>query len=516
MSSSKIVVKNSMIGTMAQMCSMVIGFISQRLFLRYLGLEITGINSVISETLGFLAFAELGVGTAISYRLYKPLVEKDTKKLTALMQLYRSLYQLIGGVVFAAGLVLMLFLPVFINDASSDMQFIRTAYIIQLISTASSYFFAYKRTLIFVDQKQFVCKIVDISTNIVFAVLRIISMVLYHNFHLYLLLQLLQTITANVILSQYCNKHYSFVKTKTKEKFDDVKGMFKDTKDILIGRAAGYVYSSTDNLVISTFSGIVLAGGFSNYRYVTNSVKNLINGMTDSIAATIGNYIQKNDVEESYTLLRRYSFIRYVVANIAATGLCICTDAFVGVAFGTEYIMRYSVLYLIVIDIFIGIVYGPLGEFTGVLGYFSIEKYINAAGAIINLGTSILLVQFFGIEGVLIGTCLSQLFFWIAKSILLCKKYFQSTEKLKELWKRYIGYIVLTVTQVFVLHFVKQKLFAGQYDLLAFLVEGVISVAVSVAAVSICYFRTEEYKYLIDILKGIVTKILGKRKSKNS
>ena len=82
--------------------------------------------------------------------------------------------------------------------------------------------------------------------------------------------------------------------------------------------------------------------------------------------------------------------------------------------------------------------------------------------------------------------------------------------------KRYIGYIVLTVIQVFVLHFMKQKVFAGQYDLIAFLVEGVISVAVSVAAVSVCYFRTEEYKYLTDILKGIVTKILGKRKSKNS
>lgn len=511
MSSSKIVIKNSMIGTIAQMCSMIIGFMTQRLFLRYLGLEIAGINSVISETLGFLSFAELGVGTAISYRLYKPLVEKDTKSLTALMQIYRKLYQIIGMVVFVAGIAMMFFLPVFINDASSDMQFIRKAYIIQLISTASSYFFAYKRSLIFVDQKQFVCKIVDISTNIVFSVLRIISLLCYKNFHVYLLLQLVQTITANMILAHYCNKHYSFVKAKTKEKFDDVKGMFKDTKDILLGRAAGYVYSSTDNLVISTFSGIVLAGGFSNYRYVTNAVKNLITGMTDSITATIGNYVQKNDVKESYILLRRYSFIRYVVANIAATGLCICTDAFVGVAFGTEYIMQSSILYLIVIDIFIGIVYGPLGEFTGVLGYFSIEKYIHAAGALINLGTSIVLVQFMGVEGVLIGTCLSQVFFWIAKSILLCKKYFQSTEKLKEMWKNYIGYVVLVVVQIVVLHFVKQQLFAGQYTIWAFLIEGVMSVGVSVLAISICYFKTEQYQYLLNILKGIVGKVVRKK-----
>lgn len=507
MSGSKIVVKNSMIGMSAQMCSMILGFISQRLFLKYLGLEVVGINSVIVETLGFLSFAELGVGTAISYRLYKPLVQKDTKMLASLMHLYKTLYSIIGAVVFGVGLVLMFFLPVFINDAVSDMEFIYTAYVIQLFSTASSYFFAYKRSLIFVDQKQFVCKIVDIVSNIAFSCLRIASLFVWHNYHIYLLLQLFQTLTANVILSYYCNKNYRFVKTEKKEKFQDIRGMFKDTKDVLIGRVAGYVYSSTDNLVISTFSGIVLAGGFSNYRYVTNAVKNLVYGMTDNISATIGNFVQLRDKEDSYVMFKRYSFIRYVVANIAATGLCICTDAFVAVAFGGQYIMETSVLYLIVMDIFIGIVYGPIGEFITVLGYFSYEKYINAAGAAINIGLSVLLVQFMGIEGVLIGTCVSQVFFWVAKSILLCRKYFVSAEKLQEMWKSYIGYVVLVIVQVVFLHVIKHRFFSGWYTIGAFIIEGILSVGVSAAAITLVYFRTEQYQYLLGILKGILKKV---------
>lgn len=507
MSSSKIVIKNSIIGTTAQICSLVISFFSQRYFLRYLGLEVQGINSVIGDTLGFLAFAELGVGTAITYRLYKPLGQKDTKELASLMQVYRFLYQIIGAVVFMVGLVLMVFLPVFINDAVSDMGFIRTAYLIQLFATASSYFFAYKRSLIFADQKQFVCKIVDICTNIFFSILRIISLICFHNFHIYLLLQFVQTLTANVILAYYCNKNYSFLKTETKEKFQDVKGLFKDTKDVLIGRVAGYVYSSTDNLVISTFSGIVLAGGFSNYKLVTNSVKNLVNSMTDSITATIGNYVQSKDAQESYRMFRNYTFIRYVVANIAATGLCICTDAFVGMAFGIEYVMQSAVLYLIVVDIFIGIVYGPLGEFTTVLGYFSIEKYINATGAIINIGLSVLLVQYLGVEGVLVGTCVSQVFFWVAKSILLFGKYFRSWENLRKMWISYIGYVALVVGQIAALYVLKQKAFGGQYTVVSFVLEGFICVGVSVAIISICYFKTEQYQYLISILKSVVLKV---------
>ena len=209
-----------MIGMMAQTCSMIIGFVSQRFFLRYLGLEIQGINSVITETLAFLAFAELGVGTAISFRLYKPLATNDKKELAILMQLYSKLYKIIGIVVFFLGLVLMLFLPIFINDASQSMNYIYQAYMIQLIATASSYFFAYKRSLIFVDQKQFVCKIVDIGCNIVCSILRVVVLIAFQSFHLYLLLQLIQSVASNVILACYCDKYYGFIKEKTNSRFN--------------------------------------------------------------------------------------------------------------------------------------------------------------------------------------------------------------------------------------------------------------------------------------------------------
>lgn len=512
MSNSRVVIKNSSIGMIAQICSMVIGFYSQRIFLRYLGLEIIGINSVITETLGFLSFAELGVGTAISFRLYKPLVQNDTKTLSTLMQIYRTLYRIIGIVVFVLGLLLMVFLPIFINDASFDITFICTAYLVQLTATASSYFFAYKRSLIFVDQKQFVCKIVDIFCNIVFSLFRIVILIAFRNYHIYLFLQLFQTITGNLILSFYCDRNYSFAKIKSNEKFKGINDLFGDAKDVLIGKIAGYAYSSTDNLVISTFSGITLAGGFSNYTYVTNAVKHLTYSITDSIVATIGNNVQLKESKENLGIFRKYTFIRYVLANITATGLCISADAFVGFAFGSQYIMDYIILYLIAFDIYIGIVYGPICEFTTVLGYFKYEKYINILGAAINLGLSIGLVQSMGITGVLIGTVVSQLFFWITKSALLYWKYFQSMADFCQIWNKYISYTILTTLQVFLLHLIKQTFFYGKYNFLTFLIEGTASITVSSMAISICFGRTEEFKYMMSIIKSIFQKILAKIK----
>lgn len=511
MSSRKIVMKNSMIGMIAQSCSMIIGFISQRFFLKYLGLEIQGINSVIIETLSFLAFAELGVGTAISFRLYKPLANNDKKELTVLMQLYSKLYRIIGVVVFFVGLVLMFFLPIFINDATQSMSFIYQAYMIQLVATASSYFFAYKRSLIFVDQKQFVCKIVDIGCNIVCSILRVIVLIVFRSFHLYLLLQLIQSVASNVILACYCDKHYSFVKEKTNEKFTDVKGMLNDMKNLLLGKVAGYVYSCTDNLVISTFIGVSVAGGFSTYRYVTNAVKNLMHNTTDSITATLGNNVQTREVEANYEVLRKYSFVRFVVGNVLVTGLCMCTDAFVGVAFGKEYIISHWVLYFICADMFVGIVYGPLNEYINVLGYFDMEKYINLGGAAINIALSILLVQKMGIVGVLIGTVASQVFFMVAKSILLFRRYFKSHEKLREMLGVYAGYIVVVLLQNIALHFLKNILFFEKYTLVVFLVEGCISVLVSCICVCVLYRKTEQFEFLYSIVKNIIGKFTKKQ-----
>ena len=166
MLSSKVVVKNSLIGIIGHMVSMIFGFVIQKAFLYYLGLEILGVNGVITDTLGFLSLAELGVGGAITYRLYKPLVENDEEKIASLMKLYNYLYNIIGLIVFAVGNILMLFLPFFMKGITVDLAYVRVAYYIQLITTASSYFFAYKRSLLYVDQKQYVCKIIDLCCNI--------------------------------------------------------------------------------------------------------------------------------------------------------------------------------------------------------------------------------------------------------------------------------------------------------------------------------------------------------------
>ena len=191
--------------------------------------------------------------------------------------------------------------------------------------------------------------------------------------------------------------------------------------------------------------------------------------------------------------------------DIAATGLIVCADTFVGVFFGEQYVLEKIISILIVTDIFIGVIYGPLGEVINLLGYFREEKIISILGAVTNLGSSIILVQIMGMKGVLYGTCISQIVFLIGDSIILFKKYFKSGKKMIQLWKRYVVYAFIVIIQTIIIELGVNQIFGKNYTLVVFVVEVIMCVIISVLVVFIVFRKTREYEYLINLLKKFVS-----------
>ena len=309
-----------------------------------------------------------------------------------------------------------------------------------------------------------------------------------------------------MIIAINCNKRFSYINKKEIKTYENVKGIFVDTMDILFGKIAGYIWSSTDSIVVSAFKGLVITGGLSNYKYVTNAAKNVLHSITEPIAATIGNFLQIKDKEECFTMFKSYTFFRFVMLDIMATGLIICADCLVALCFGEQYVMSKLVTVLIVGDIFIGVIYGPLGEMVSLLGYFSVDKKINFAGAAINIVSSIIMVQVMGMPGVLVGTCLSQLFFWITKSILVCKKYFASKKKLLLLWKDYLLYTAIVVVQTVLIEVFISGRWKGMYTIPIFIAEVSVCVIVPGLLILIIFGKSAEFKYLLNILNKALKK----------
>ena len=149
-----------------------------------LGMAYTGLNSLFTSVLSVLNLAELGVGSAMVFSMYKPIAEDDTKKLCALMRLYKIYYRVIGLVIMVLGLLITPAIPYLIkSDVPPDIN-IYVLYLMNLFMTVLSYWlFAYKNCLLFAHQRNDIGDKIGYVINTVKYVAQILVLVLFKNYY---------------------------------------------------------------------------------------------------------------------------------------------------------------------------------------------------------------------------------------------------------------------------------------------------------------------------------------------
>ena len=110
--------KNIFFGYISNIVILVMGFLQRTVFIAVLGRTLLGVNGLYTDVLSMLSLAELGIGTALNYSLYKPVANHDYEKIKSYMQLYKKAYLVIAGVISVIGLALIPFLPYIIKDRS--------------------------------------------------------------------------------------------------------------------------------------------------------------------------------------------------------------------------------------------------------------------------------------------------------------------------------------------------------------------------------------------------------------
>ena len=207
--------KNSMMnmitGFLSRGIVMILGIISRTVFIHTLGNEYLSVNGLYSNILNLLSLAELGFGSAMVYSMYKPLAEGDQAKLNSLMTLYKKVYRIIGIVIFSLGICIIPILDWIIKDPP-NIAHLTLYYILFLCNTTLSYwFFAYKASLLVADQKTYVLNNIRNIIHVIKTGFQIIILISFHNYFLYLLLNLIFTVTENMIVSAVVNRKYTVV-----------------------------------------------------------------------------------------------------------------------------------------------------------------------------------------------------------------------------------------------------------------------------------------------------------------
>ena len=504
----KLVYKSSVIEIISQFFTAVIALLLRSAFVKYLGIDYVGLNVVIEDILSMLSLAELGFQSAIIYRLYKPIANDDYQQINSILSVLKKVYIIIGTVIIAGGMSLLPFLKGIINNVNVSWNIIYTAFILNLIATASTYYLGYKRTFLYANQRQYFITIVDTISNIGCSLLKVLIIILTNNYILAISLNLVRNVLVNLILDKYANNKYP-LHINTKEKVDKqlTKGIVRDSKDVLAIKLAIFCYSSIDSLVISRFIGTNTVGYVSNYLTITNNISNISAKLFASLAPIVSLYLVENSLEDSYRLLNNYTFVRYAIALILFIPTFILSNEFISIWIGEQFIIPNSalLLFVILLDKYISMVHGPIVEFDEGLGYFKDIKYVLFIGSIAKLIVSIVGSNVIGVIGVYLGTAIAQVIFWIGRAKILFTNFFDNHLK-KKYWYKQLIYILNIIVTFFACNIV-YNLLNLNHSMFSFIVNGFLCVFICFIDIVIVFHKTDEFHYFLEIALSFVEKV---------
>ena len=303
---------NSSISTIVFFLKLVMQFVVRTFFIRYLGVTYLGLNGLFSNVLSILYLAELGIGTSIVYSMYKPIAVGDREEINALMDLYKKAYHYIGIGVAVIGVSVIPLFPYISGNYSITNEFI-FYYLLYLSNSVLSYFFTYKRSLLIAHQRTYVVNLNDFIFLLLSNIFQIYLLVHYKSFSLYLLVQLVFTLLGNLSISFKVDKDYSELKRYQKKQLSKKK--MSNIKRNVIGnmssKVGGVIVMGTDSILISSFVGLSAVQFTSNYTMIINNVQNLCKQVTNSITASIGNYIVSANTKDALDLFKKHLFVNY-------------------------------------------------------------------------------------------------------------------------------------------------------------------------------------------------------------
>lgn len=508
MSRTNNMIRNVSWSFLGQGLGILASFIVRIVFIRILGSTYLGLDGLFSNILTILSLSELGVGTAITYSLYKPLAEKDKSKLKSLMALFKKVYTIIGLIIFGIGFGLTPFLSFFINDMP-DIKGLEIIYMLFVTNTAVSYFFSYKRNLILADQNRHIETIYRYGFYIAMNFIQIIYLLISKDYFGYLIIQVIMTILSNWALSRKADKMYPFLKEKNIKKLSkkEKNEIVKNTKGLMIQKVGNVVVNSTDNIILSKFVSLASVGFYSNYRLVIYALMMVINQIYTSLTPGIGNFFIDQDESRRIELFKKSNFITYWLAYFCSICLIVLFNDFIYMFAGKEYLFGFGVVFIIVFNFYFTVMRKVVISFREAAGLFYKDRYRTLFEALCNLVVSIVLALKCGVFGVFLGTAISffSLSFWIEVFVLF-KDGLKS--KVSYYYLDYFKKLLLTLVVGGLLYYLCGLL--SGYVLIRFIIKCFICLIVPNIIFYVIYRNTVEFNYFKDLGLGMISKIKRK------
>ena len=446
---------NSTVAIISKILIFVLQFICRTVFIRILSTEYLGINGLFSNILTILSFAELGMGNAIIFKLYKPIAENDIEKIKTYMKFYQKVYILIGLIISAIGIAIIPFLKYMINDVPDIKENIYVIYILFLANSTIFYFFTYKKSLVISYQKEYIITIINFIVNAIQNIVQIIILLITKSYILYLIIQILSVFLDNYISAKKADKMYPFIKEKKYQKISksEEKNIFSDVKSLVLYKIGTILSSGTDNIIISTFIGVKEVGLLSNYTTITNSILGFLLSFFNGFTASVGNLNTGKDDGKKESVFYQILLLSFLICGVVSISIILLSNDFINIWLGNEYILNFSVCFALGFNIYVEGMRFVNYTFRDTMGLFKKGRLIPLISSICNVILSVILVQFLGMFGVLIATGITNLFITTMYDPYIIHKYKFNTSS-RRYYLTYLYYLIIFISDLVICSFV--------------------------------------------------------------
>lgn len=502
------VIKNSTSSIIYKIVHVMIQFVMRTAFIRILGNEYTGVSGLFTDIVQVLSVVELGLDSSMVYALYKPLAQRDEKRISALLKFYRSAFDIIGIAVLLGGLCLLPFLHLFVNDVPNIKENINCIFMMYVITSGFSYFLIYKTVLLRADQKSRTISNCSSVVEIVECVLEIVLLLVFKNFYAYLILRFIATVSGNMILSIISTRKYPEYMKRISERLAkaDQRRLLRDLACITIYNIASVVINSTDSVFISAFVGTAEVAVIGNFTLIIRSVNTTIGQVANATKASVGNLVATANIVKQHQTFGRMNFLSFWAACCSGTCLMALLNPFIGdIWFDRSYTVPDYIIAIMVLNFFIAIMAYPVESFRIANGLFVYGWYRPAVMAVLNIVLDIYMGRKWGITGIFLATSISRLLtqVWF-DPYLIYKLVFRKDSK--EYFLKYILYVGVTALSCLTA-FEICKLVSLSNVLIGFGSKLIVAMVIPNIFICLLFRKTDEYSYVLNMVKSLLKKV---------
>ncbi len=436
---------NARVNLIFYLLTLVLSFFSRKIFLDCLGADFVGLTGTLQNLLGFLNLAELGIGSAIGYVLYKPLFEHDQNKINEIISVMGYLYRIIGFIILISGIILSCFLPLIFPDTGFHISLIFFAYYAFLGSSLIGYFINYRQNLLGADQRNYVITGYFQSITILKTLIQMTLAYYTGSYYLWIAIEFIFGIIYSFILNWKINQTYPWLKTEVSKGRELLKKhplIIKNTKRIFLHKIGIVTQWQAMPILIYAFVSLRMVAYYENYSLLATKLLGLLNSVLGSTEAAVGNLIAEGNKSKIERVLWEMMSIRYWVSIYVVAILYFILPPFITLWIGPEYVLSSTVLILIILNIFVQTTQSCLGQFIYGFGLFN-DVWATLTQSGIFLILAIIFGKYYGLSGIIGASVIS---LWLAYGVW--KPYFLYRYGFKypiwQYWKKWIKIIFYT------------------------------------------------------------------------